>query len=89
MVQREALDPSPESHFRITLHRVARRSHAMLRWAYAGVLRPVSAGDVGSTKSAANKPFGRTFTGAGSQSRIRRWAAGAVVQLHNGRLAAV
>jgi hypothetical protein len=55
----------------------------------AGVLRPVKAGDVGSTRSAAGEPFGRTLTGAVGQLSTRRWAAGAVVQLHNGRLAAV
>jgi hypothetical protein len=51
------------------------------------VLRPVSAGDVGSPQHAAGEPFGRAFTGARSQSAAGWRGAAAVVTLHNGRLA--
>ncbi|KAF2821876.1 hypothetical protein CC86DRAFT_426434 [Ophiobolus disseminans] len=52
------------------------------------LFRDMTAGDVDAQRALLASRFGRTLTGAGGQWAARRWSA-RVVQLHNGRLAAV
>jgi hypothetical protein len=93
-VERAALDhPPPEGQFRTTtLHRVADRRlrNARPGWVHTGVLRPLSASDVGghNKRRLLASRLGALFTGADGQLSTRRWVAG-VVQLRNGLLAAV
>ncbi|KAH5069360.1 hypothetical protein HBH96_019450 [Parastagonospora nodorum] len=53
MVQHAALDPSPAGHAHAlqSVANMARQSRARPAWAAAGLLRPVKAGDVGSTQA--------------------------------------
>lgn len=44
------------------------------RWAAAGVLRPLRAGDVGARRRAREGRFGRLLTGGAGQWQARGWA---------------